>query len=561
MTVLEPGSTFAGKYLIDGVLGKGGMGAVYSATNQAIGRRVAIKVLVADLADRDDIKARFELEARAAAVINHPGIVDVLDMGQTAEGEPFIVMEHLDGATLKAVFKRRGVFSPAEAVAVAQPLLDALAAAHQASVIHRDIKPANIFLCTRPQRLVKLLDFGISRFGQSTGLTHSGTAVGTPKYMAPEQLLGEKTLGPAADLYSVGAVLYELLGGRAPYDADSDIATLAKLLQEEHQPLIEVRADLPKRLCAFIDALLVKDPAQRPSDAGQVKQALTELVAPGDLTPLFDLAHEAASRTATGGTPRPASNVPRTAPTAPARRPSVTRMPAARAATPAPPAPPRRNSATRMPAARPPAADASPAPRPSSGRRSTGRTPKPPPAELSSTSAALEPVAERSGAGGLKKLVLGVAIGVPLLLLGAWGSQRLAPKEPFVAEEPAPAEPTKKPSKAVRKPVANAVPTAVVVTLRAEPADTRFEVDGEKLDGNPLTLKRTKGSDVSVIASAQGFEPKSLKLRFDEAHEERVTLSRPPVVAPPPLKPGQKPPPQGAKKPGKLTVDETNPYE
>jgi len=103
---------FAGKYLIDGVLGKGGMGAVYSATNQSIGRRVAIKVLVADLADRDDIKARFSLEARAAAVINHPGIVDVLDMGETEDGEPFIVMEHLEGATLKAVFKKHGIFEP-----------------------------------------------------------------------------------------------------------------------------------------------------------------------------------------------------------------------------------------------------------------------------------------------------------------------------------------------------------------------------------------------------------------------------------------------------------------
>ncbi len=283
MTVLEPGTTFADKYLIDGVLGKGGMGAVYSATNQSIGRRVAIKVLVADLADRDDIKARFSLEARAAAVINHPGIVDVLDMGETEDGEPFIVMEHLEGATLKAVFRKHGVFAPEQAVGVLVPLLDALAAAHQANVIHRDIKPANVFLCTKPQRLVKLLDFGISRFGQSTGLTHSGTAVGTPKYMAPEQLLGEKTIGPSADLYSVGAVLYELLGGRAPYDADSDIATLARLLKEEHQPLIELRPDLPAQLCDFVDALLVKEPERRAKDAAKVKESLLALVKAGEL--------------------------------------------------------------------------------------------------------------------------------------------------------------------------------------------------------------------------------------------------------------------------------------
>lgn len=301
MTVLEAGTTFAGKYLIDGVLGKGGMGAVYSATNKAIGRRVAIKVLIADLADREDVLKRFELEARAAAVINHPGIVDVLDMGETDDGEPFIVMEYLEGATLKAVYKKHGVFSPAEAVGVITPLLDALAAAHTANVIHRDIKPANVFLCTRPQRLVKLLDFGISRFGQSTGLTHSGTAVGTPKYMAPEQVLGQKTLGPGADIYSVGAVLYELLGGRAPYDADSDIATLAKLLKEEHDPLGTVRPELPAKLCAFVDSLLVKEPERRPRDATKVKEALHALVKPGDLGQLFDIAHEAGARTNSGG--------------------------------------------------------------------------------------------------------------------------------------------------------------------------------------------------------------------------------------------------------------------
>jgi serine/threonine-protein kinase len=322
VTRLEAGTTFAGKYLIDSVLGKGGMGAVYLATNQAIGRRVAIKVLVADLSDREDVKKRFELEARAAAVINHPGIVDVLDMGETGEGEPFIVMEYLEGATLKAVFKKYGIFSPAEAVGVIAPLLEALAAAHQAQVIHRDIKPANVFLCTRPKRLVKLLDFGISRFGQSTGLTHTGTAVGTPKYMAPEQVLGERTLGPAADLYSVGAVLYELLGGRAPYDADSDIATLAKLLKEEHEPLATVRPDLPMKLCAFVDGLLVKDAERRPKDAAKVKEQLLALAKPSDLSALYELAQEVGSRSNTGGTPRPPSG-PAKLPVTPSPPPSV----------------------------------------------------------------------------------------------------------------------------------------------------------------------------------------------------------------------------------------------
>lgn len=545
MTVLEPGTVFAGKYLIDGVLGKGGMGAVYSATNKAIGRRVAIKVLVADLADREDVKKRFELEARAAAVINHPGIVDVLDMGETDDAEPFIVMEYLEGATLKAVYKKHGVFSPAEAVGVITPLLDALAAAHVANVIHRDIKPANIFLCTKPQRLVKLLDFGISRFGQSTGLTHSGTAVGTPKYMAPEQVLGHKTLGPGADIYSVGAVLYELLGGRAPYDADSDIATLAKLLKEVHDPLASVRPELPAKLCTFVDGLLAKEPERRPKDATKVKEALHAIVKPGDLTTLYDIAQEAGARTNSGGTPRP--------PSGPARLPNTS--PGG-----------RRNSVAKMPAAQVQTMDEDvPAPRPSANRRAK----TPPSSKRSATS--LESVDEappppsRTGVFvGLGIALVGLIVGAGLFLALGKSEEAAEPVKPVVAQ---------KPPKPV-EPVKPSIPTNVTVTLTADPQATRFEVDGEKLEGNPITVTREKGSVASVIATAQGYEPRTLKVAFDVPREETLTLvhlvaavgpgTTPPEVKTDPSpggkKGGTKQPP-GGKKGGKLTVDETNPYE
>ncbi len=551
MTVLEPGTTFADKYLIDGVLGKGGMGAVYSATNQSIGRRVAIKVLVADLADRDDIKARFSLEARAAAVINHPGIVDVLDMGETEDGEPFIVMEHLEGATLKAVFRKHGVFAPEQAVGVLVPLLDALAAAHQANVIHRDIKPANVFLCTKPQRLVKLLDFGISRFGQSTGLTHSGTAVGTPKYMAPEQVLGEKTIGPSADLYSVGALLYELLGGRAPYDADSDIATLAKLLKEEHQPLMQLRPDLPAQLCDFVDALLVKEPERRAKDAAKVKESLLALVKAGELSSLFDIAQDAAVRSQSGGTPRP--------PTGPARLPATS--------------PGRRNSVNRMPAAQVTLDDDAPATRPSA-KRGPARTPRtPPPVVLNPTAPALEPVGDPPRRSGVMAAAVIVTVGLVggASLFRVLGKTGQAPAAPVVVETP-PKPSTPQDSAPVKTP-ANALGTPIVVTLAADPASARFEVDGEKLDGNPVTLTREQGSEASIVTTAQGFEPRSFLLVFTESREERVTLTLVAAVAPATADPAdgnqprntrsgtRQPPPPIGKKSGKLTVDETNPYE
>lgn len=546
--MLEPGTTFAGKYLIDGVLGKGGMGAVYSATNKSIGRRVAIKVLVADLADREDVKERFALEAKAAGLINHPGIVDVLDMGETSDGEPFIVMEYLEGATLKAVFKKRGVFAPAEAAGIIAPLLDALAAAHAANVIHRDIKPANIFLCTKPQRLVKLLDFGISRFGQSTGLTHSGTAVGTPKYMAPEQVLGEKTLGPGADIYSVGAVLYELLGGRAPYDADSDIATLAKLLKEVHDPLATVRPELPAKLCAFVDSLLVKEPERRAKDALKVKESLLAIVKAGDMGALFDIAAESAARTSTNGTPRPPSGPARLPNTSPGgRRPSVTKMPAQAAQT---------------------VDEEPPQPRPSVKRAPKPSRPVTPPPSATSLESVEDAPPPKSRAGvfiGVAIAFVGLTIGAGLFLaLGKNGEEPIAVEPPTKSTKPKSTEP--------------GVPSNVVVTLKAEPANTRFEVDGEKLDGNPLSITRAKDSAVSVIATAQGYEPKSMRLTFKESHEESLTLTRlvaaagttvpdptptpTPTLTVKPTKTGGTTKAGGGKqKGGKLTVDETNPYE
>ena len=299
---LPSGTLIAGKYELEGLLGEGGMGAVYQATNLSIGRRVAIKILHATVSDREDVRRRFEMEAKAAAVISHPGIVDVLDMGQTQDGEPFIVMEHLEGMTLRALNKEFKGLSPEQSVGVMLPVLDALAAAHRAGVIHRDVKPANIFVCAKPQ-VVKLLDFGVSRFGASSGLTNTGTAVGTPRYMAPEQVLGESDLGPEADLYSVGAVLYSLLSGRLPHGTGSDMALLARTLHDTPAPLNTITTGLPAALCALVDSLLLKDRARRPKDANAVKEALKESVPSTDISALFSAAIRTARAVALAPTP------------------------------------------------------------------------------------------------------------------------------------------------------------------------------------------------------------------------------------------------------------------
>ncbi len=268
-----------GKYRIERVLGQGGMGAVYLAENVDIGRKVALKVLLAKLAGDSDVARRFQREARAAAAIGHPGIVDVLDFGLSDDGEPFIVMERLDGETLGSRLQR-GVLEPGEAVEIAGQVLDALAAAHAKQIVHRDLKPENVFLCERPEKKVKILDFGISKFSDDDiVLTRTGTVMGTPLYMSPEQARDAKIIGPATDLYAVGALLYEALAGTPPVTGTSYNEIIANILTETPPSLASRRPGLSPALVAVVEQLLTKDPAARPADAATTKQMLLAALA------------------------------------------------------------------------------------------------------------------------------------------------------------------------------------------------------------------------------------------------------------------------------------------
>ncbi|MEW6429989.1 MAG: protein kinase [Myxococcota bacterium] len=514
VAALETGSVFAEKYRIDGVLGKGGMGVVYAATNLAVGRRVAIKVMDAGNADeetRADLLHRFRLEAQAAAVIDHPGIVDVLDMGETAEGSPFIVMEFLEGATLKATLKQLKVMTPGQAVAVMAPVLEALAAAHQAGVVHRDIKPANIFLCTRPRRAIKVLDFGISRFGEGSGLTQTGVSMGTPQYMSPEQVKGERGVGPESDLYSVGAVLYHLLSGAAPFSSEGgEMATLARVLTEPHVPLRQVQPELPVALGKLVDGLLVKDRAHRERDALEVRRILLA-VAAADEEPVWTAAQAAVKQElAKGGTPRPGSSK--------RSSPGVLAMPG------------RTPSKPSNPAARP-----------------KGVTPSPGETRAERRQPSKRPVALIAGLA-----VLGVLLGGGALAL-VWKS----PPEPVASVDAPPPVKSRDPAPTPTPPDEPGPPAAsdVDVTLSAEPKEARFVVAGEALDCNPCTLTRRSGEKLPVKASAERFVASEFEVVFDRPHEQHVALA-PVPDAPAPGTTVKKP-----KKPkGALTVDESNPY-
>lgn len=510
---LEPGSVFADKYRIDGVLGRGGMGSVYAATNLSVGRRVAIKVMDTGNVDpetREQLVHRFRLEAQAAALIDHPGIVDVLDMGETADGSPFIVMEWLEGATLKAVGKQLGTLTPGQALAVIAPVLDALHAAHAAGVIHRDIKPANIFLCTRPRRAVKVLDFGISRFGEGSGLTQTGVSMGTPQYMAPEQVRGERTVGPESDLYSVGAMLYHLLTGRPPFDADSDMATLARVLTDQHVPLQSVRGELPPSWCKLVDRLLAKDQASRPNDALEVKRILSATAAV-DETGVWEAALSAVKVELAKGTPRPGGSSKRSAP-----------------------------GVLAMPGGRTPSLKATPA-----AVRPKGVTPEP-----GETRAERTPKRPLALYVAIPALLVVAGVGTFLALSSSKQQPEEAPPPKIVTQDPPKNDPPK-------NPVAADTPAPIDIKISAEPAESRFVVDGESLDCNPCTLKRDPGAKAQVKATADKHVASEFELVFDKPREQHIALA--PVADTAVANPVKKPP---LTKKGKgLTVDENNPYQ
>src|SRR6266576_1823219 len=225
------GRTFEGKYRLDELLGGGGMGTVYRATHLLIDRPVALKVLSQRFVGDQTAQQRFRREARAAGRMQHPNAVTVTDFGATEDGYLYIVMEMLEGRTLRDLVAHEAPLDPARAVSIMLQACAAVGAAHEAGLIHRDLKPANIFIEQRPNlpATVKVLDFGVAKFfveehdDDYNTLTQVGAIIGTPRYMSPEQCAGTASLTPAADVYSLGIILYEMLTGVSPFIADTPL--------------------------------------------------------------------------------------------------------------------------------------------------------------------------------------------------------------------------------------------------------------------------------------------------------------------------------------------------
>ena len=256
------GRRLGGRYRMGALLAAGGMGEVWTARDLLLDRTVAVKVLGGALAGDGRAAERLRREARAAARLDPPNIARVLDLGEQ-DGCPYLVMELLEGESLAARLDRAGPMAPADAVRVVAAAADALEAAHRAGVVHRDVKPGNVFLTSDGE--VKVLDFGIASAAGEAALT-TGDLLGTAAYLAPERVLGHQAT-PAADVYSLGVVLYELLTGRRPFEATSDIALAMAHVNAEVPPLDRIAPSVPAPLVAACAQAMAKDPSVRPPSA------------------------------------------------------------------------------------------------------------------------------------------------------------------------------------------------------------------------------------------------------------------------------------------------------
>ncbi len=285
---LQPGEVIDGKYRIVRLVGEGGMGSVYEGENTRIKRRVAIKVLHSAVAEKKDVVQRFEREAQAAGRIGSEHIVEVLDLGTLPSNERFMVMEFLDGMSLSRLMRQQKGMRIEDAVDLVMQALEGVAEAHARGIVHRDLKPSNLFLVGEPpRRTVKVLDFGISKAGpQDDGLTATGEILGSPRFMAPEQMRKAKDVDARTDIWALGVILYESLAGELPFDANNYNALMLAIITQPHRPLNELAPEVPPQLSALVDQLLEKDRTKRVSSAGELAQRLERVYATMTSTPM-----------------------------------------------------------------------------------------------------------------------------------------------------------------------------------------------------------------------------------------------------------------------------------
>src|SRR4051812_47897675 len=304
-------SVLAGRYRVLDRLGAGGMATVYLAEDERLGRKVAVKRLHSD--SPEDAAQRFEREAKVGASLSHPNLVTVFDTVADDEGV-LIVMEYVEGENLAQLMARERV-PPEQAVSIIRQVAGALDHAHQARVVHRDVKPANILIT--PDGKAKVVDLGIATASERTQITAAGTVLGTPAYMAPEQLEGGK-ITKAVDIYALGAVAFELLCGRKARNGRTPVHIAHQIATDPAPDLRELWSDAPPPAADLLQRAMARDPADRPRSAGQLARALDDAFKATQPAPARTVAFQAVERPdptpAPAPAPRPAARAPRTPP-------------------------------------------------------------------------------------------------------------------------------------------------------------------------------------------------------------------------------------------------------
>ena len=481
-----------GNYRAISLLGEGGMGAVYLAEHPAIGRRVAVKVLHKNYIRDENLLTRFLNEARAANAIRHPNIIEILDSGTIADGTPFLVMELLEGESLGTRIRRVGALPMQSAVEFCYQTASALGAAHKKGIVHRDLKPDNLFVVPDPhdpeRERIKVLDFGIAKLQQSANdsvKTRTGTLMGTPIYMSPEQCRGTKTVDHRSDIYSLGIIFFEMLCGQPPFVSEG-FGELVNMHLNVAPPAPSTQnANVPPALDAIVLKMLSKNPDERFADMGEL---MTALKASGGS--MFVVRSAQSSSPDIGGKTRATRQAIRARPARWAR---------------APPA--IRSCATRRS-------------RPAWASGSTGPSPGSP----------------RKGKAALAFVVAAaVAVGAGVFIFRDGekaGVQRELASAPVVPATPAtttapkiepPPAPTPAPPALPAKPV---VPKTVTVRVESDPAGAHVldDASGGVLGVTPLVLKRPRGGAFKVRLEKDGYTPNAHAISLSDDQTIELTL-------------------------------------
>ena len=305
-----------GRYLLERELGRGGMATVHLARDAELDRPVAVKVLAGHLSGDEDLRERFVREARMAAGLSHPNVVQVFDAGEE-DGRLYIVMEYVPGVTLADELGRAGTLDPAAAVELALQACAGLQHAHEAGLVHRDVKPGNLIV--REDGALKITDFGIARAVEATQLTQVGSVLGTAAYLSPEQAAGERVTA-ATDIYGLGVVLYELLTGRTPFVIESLNDLLAKHRESAVTPVRELEPAVPEALEAAVMKCLARNPDYRPASAAALAHELAAASPEPPTVPLPPTSGVRATEVATAPLVRPHAPAARSRPNQRIRR-------------------------------------------------------------------------------------------------------------------------------------------------------------------------------------------------------------------------------------------------